>query len=101
MKMQGHTYGIYEGEIEPILRRVRHHDELAAIEATPCPCCGSGLRVLIWPDGRAFQVMCIGEPPHMSTLQDLDSPPPWWAERVIEPVESIATYFVDAPRADA
>jgi hypothetical protein len=91
MEMQGGAYGIYEGEIEPLLRRVRHHDDLAVIEATPCPCCGAALRVLVWPDGRYFQLLCAGVPPHMSTLQDLDPPPPWWAERVIEPVESIVS----------
>jgi hypothetical protein len=100
MEMHG-SYGIFEGEIDPLLRRIRHHDELAAVEATPCPCCGAGLRVLFWPDGRAFQLLCSARPAHMSTLQSIESPPPWWAERVIEPVEAIVSYFADAPEAGA
>ncbi len=101
MKMQGGTYGIFEGEIEPILRRIRRHDDLESIEATPCPCCGARIRVLFWPDGLCFQVVCSGHPPHFSVLEDINDLPPWWIERVIEPVESIVSYFRDERRADA
>ena len=101
MELHGNAYGIYEDEIEPLLSRVRRHDDLAAIEGTPCPACGAALRIVIYPDGRFFQVLCAGKPPHMSTLQHLDSPPPWWAERVVEPVESLVSYFVAAPESKA
>ena len=100
MEMQGGSYGIFEGEIEPVLRRIRRHDDLAEIEATPCPCCGARIRVCIWPDGLAFQVLCSGHPPHFSVLQSIGTPPPWWTERVIEPVESIVSYFRDEGQAD-
>ena len=63
MEMQGGAYGIYEAEIEPVLRRIQNHDHLVAIEATACPCCGSRLRVLFYPDGRSFQILCAGQPP--------------------------------------
>ncbi len=92
MEMHGGAYGIYEAEIEPVLRRIQNHDHLVAIEATACPCCGSRLRVLFYPDGRSFQIPCAGQPPHFSTLQDIESPLPWWCERIVQPVESIVTY---------
>ena len=101
MEMHGSAYGIYEGEIEALLNQIRRHDDLASIEATPCPSCNAPLRVIFWPDGRSFQVLCTGEPPHFTTLQDIDSPPPWWAERVIEPVESLVSYFANASEAEA
>ena len=44
--MQGGAYGIDEGEIEPVVRRIQKHDHLVAIETMACPCCGSRLRVL-------------------------------------------------------
>jgi hypothetical protein len=84
--------------VEAILRRVRLHD---AIEATPCPGCGAAIRVDFWPEGRFFQVRCAGRPLHLSVLQEIDTPPHWWRARVVEPVESIVTYFADAPQADA
>ena len=87
--------------VEPILRQVRRHAALAEIEATPCPGCGAPIRVDIWPDGYSFQVRCSGGPLHLSVLQGIDDPPPWWAERVVQPVESIATAFADATQTGA
>jgi hypothetical protein len=101
MEMQGGAYRIYGGEIDPVLRRIQNHDCLVAIEATACPCCGSALRVLFYPDGRLFQVLCAGQPPHISTLQDIESPPPWWCERIVQPVESIVTLFRVSETGDA
>lgn len=86
--------------VEPILRRVRLHDDLAAIESTPCPGCGAAIRVDFWPDGGSFQIRCAGRPLHLSVLQGIDGPPPWWPTRVIEPVESIVTYLADVPQTD-
>jgi len=84
--------------VDPILQRVRRHDDLATIEATKCPGCGAAIRVDFWPEGRYFQIRCEGHPLHLSVLQDIDEPPPWWPARVVEPVESIVTCFVDEPR---
>lgn len=95
MEMQGGSYGIFEGEIDPVIRRIRRHEDVATIEAIPCPCCGARIRITFWPGGRAFQVLCSGGPPHLSVLQVIGEPPPWWTERVVEPVESIISYSRD------
>ncbi len=76
------TYGIYEGEIEPVLAAVRSQRPLAEIEAMPCPCCGARISVEFSPAGNWFQVYCLGEPLHISTHQEADQPPTWWKERV-------------------
>lgn len=101
MEMQGGSYGIFGGEIEPVLRRIRRHDDVSAIEATPCPCCGAHIRVCFYPDGHFFHVLCTGSPPHLSVLQDTSEPPPWWTERIIEPVESIVSYFRESEQDEA
>jgi hypothetical protein len=88
-------------QVDPILRRIRLHDDLATIEAARCPGCGASIRVDFWPGGQHFQVRCEGRTLHLSELQTTDKPPPWWTERVIEPVESIITRFVDEPRSSA
>jgi hypothetical protein len=85
-------------QVDPILQRIRLHDELATVEAARCPGCGAAIRVDFWPGGRHFQVRCEGRILHLSELQTTDEPPPWWTERVVEPVESITTHFVDEPR---
>ena len=100
MEMQGGSYGIFEGEIEPGLRRIRRHDDLAEIEATPCPCCGARIRVCIWPDGLAFQVLCSGHPPHFSVLQSIGTPPPWWS-RASDRARRVDRPAISATRASA
>ena len=95
MEMLGPGLGIYGIEIEPILRCVRVHEDLDAIEANPCPCCGSPIRVDFWPGGHSYTIRCLGKPMHMAVCQHIDRPPRWWIRRVIEPVESIETHFVD------
>jgi hypothetical protein len=83
MKMQ-FAYGIYEGEIEGVLAAVRAHRPLSEIEGILCPCCGAGIVVQFSPEGNGFQVNCCGSPPHLSTYQEITTPPPWWKERICE-----------------
>jgi hypothetical protein len=84
--------------VDPMLQRIRLHDDLATVEPARCPGCGAPIRVDFWPGGRYFQVRCEGHKLHLSELQETDEPQPWWPERVVEPVESIMTRFVDEPR---
>jgi hypothetical protein len=78
-------------QVDPILQRIRHHDDLATVEAVRCPGCGAAIRVDFWPRGRLFQIRCEGRILHLSEMQSIDEPPPWWTARVVEPVESIET----------
>ena len=89
---------MFGGELEPFLSRIRRHEDLADVDAVPRPCCGARLRVFFYPDGQSFQVLCDGSAMHLSVLQDIDDPPNWWKERVAEPVESMVSYFIDAPQ---
>ena len=81
MKMQ-ETYGIFESEIDDVLAAVRSHRPLAEIETIPCPCCGAKITVEFSPEGNGFQVQCAGDPPHLSTHQEIINPPSWWKERI-------------------
>jgi hypothetical protein len=83
--------------VDPILQRIRLHDDLATVEAARCPGCGAAIRVDFWPGGRYFQVRCEGRILHCSVLQKIDEPPPWWTAWMFKPVESIITRFADEP----
>ena len=62
--------------VDPILQRIRLHDDLATVEASRCPGCGAAVRVDFWPGGRYFQLRCEGHTLHLSVLQKTDEPPP-------------------------
>ena len=61
--------------VDPILQRIRLHDDLATVEAARCPGCGAAIRVDFWPDGAYSQVRCEGRILHLSVLQEIDGSP--------------------------
>jgi hypothetical protein len=80
-----HTYGIYEGEVDSVIADVRSHLPLEAVEATPCPYCRARIAVHFDPEGHGFQIACSGDPPHISTYQEITDPPAWWKQRACDP----------------
>jgi hypothetical protein len=66
------------------LAAVRAQRPLVEIEAMSCPCCGSRISVRFSPKGDGFHVACCGEPPHLSTYQEVTKLPAWWEERIVE-----------------
>jgi hypothetical protein len=88
MKMNK-RYGIFDHEVDGLIKLVHQHASLDVIENTPCPSCDAAIRVFFWPDGNAFCLRCIGKPTHMSRCQEISSAPSWWRERVGEVTEWI------------
>lgn len=86
--MQMHfTYGIFDHEANDLIALVRQHVPLAQILSVPCPACGSKISVSFNDEGTGFEINCHGDPLHMTKYQEIETPPAWWKDCVVEPTD--------------